>query len=335
MAKKRRKRRLGRILLILILIAAALGLAGYAVFDHYFSLLKRVPDSTSPESLAAEEVPEPLLLEEEPHATPAPTSTPDPDATARPADVYHMLLLGVDSRYNTYNTRTDAMMMVSINKDNKEILLTSFLRDTYLYIPNWGYQRLNAANVVGGPEKTIDTISYHYGVKADNYLFVNFYSFVDAIDTVGGIDITLSDLEVSYINARSGYPLAYQATGIYHLNGDQALSFCRNRSIGSDLRRTEQQRRVITSLWSKAKTMSLRELSDTAETLLSQVVTDLDRKTFLYLLTLVPTLKDYTISQQQIPADGTFSFANIGGASVLEVDFEANREILQKYLYED
>ena len=81
--------------------------------------------------------------------------------------------------------------------------------------------------------------------------------------------------------------------------------------------------------------MSLRELSDMAETLLSQVVTDLDRRTFLSLLTLVPSLKDYTIIQQQIPADGTFSFANVGGASVLEVDFDANREILRKLIYED
>ena len=239
MAGKRKKKKHGRVLLVLVLVVAALGLAGYAVFEHYFSLLGRVPASPPPgnpaDTAPAEEMPDPLELEEEPRATPSPTATPNLADTPRPADVYHMLLLGVDSRYDTYNTRTDTMMMVTVNKDKKEILLTSFLRDTYIYIPDWGYQRLNVANVVGGPEKTIDTIRYHYGLEADDYLFVNFYSFVDAIDTVGGIDITLSDLEVAYIN-RSGYPLAYQSTGVYHLNGDQALSFCRNRSIGSDLR---------------------------------------------------------------------------------------------------
>ncbi len=310
-------------------LALLLFTGAYAGFSHYFSLLQSAPSisaaSVRGPSEGPDVTPEPMEVKK----TPAPTATPEPEN--RMPDVYNLLLLGADAAGDNYYTRTDTMMMVTLLKNRKEILLTSFLRDTYVYIPDWGYQRLNAANTVGGPEKTIETIRYHFGMEADNYVFVNFKTFVEAMDRIGGVDIELSDLEVDYINARVGSAhLDYSEDGRYHLTGDQALSFCRNRSIGSDLRRTEQQRRLIAAVWAQLSGLSPGEVSRIAEDVLSQIVTDMDRKTFLSLLLTIPFLKAYTVEQQQIPADGTFRFSTIGGASVIEANAEANREILRK-----
>lgn len=317
----------------LLCLALLLFTGAYAGFSHYFNLLQSSPALTAaPDPEPSERpgaTPEPM----ETRFTPAPTPTPEPEN--RMPDVYNLLLLGVDASGDNYYTRTDTMMMVSLVKNKKEILLTSFLRDTYVYIPDWGYQRLNAANTVGGPEKTIETIRYHFGVEADNYVFVNFKTFVDTLDRLGGVDIDLTNLEVDYINARvRSDHLDYSEDGRYHLTGAQALSFCRNRSIGSDLRRTEQQRRLIAALWEKLSRLSPGEVSRIAEEVLSQIVTDLDRKTFLSLLLTIPSLKNYTVEQQQIPAEGTFRFSTIGGASVIEANADANREILRKRLEE-
>ena len=235
----------------LVLLCA---IGGVFVFRHYFGMLKK------PEDVASEPVTREII---EPLSTPAPSEvpitpepapTPDPNDPLAVSDVYSILLLGADARWNDYSTRTDTMMLVTINKTNKEIILTSFLRDTYIFIPDFGYQRLNVANVVGGPQRTIDTLTYNFGIVIDNFAFVNFFTFMDVVDAIGGIEIGLDDIDVQTINNwiwddslmvdySRRQRLEYTSDGQYTLNGMQALAYCRSRDIGGDLRRAEQQRR--------------------------------------------------------------------------------------------
>lgn len=321
--------------LILLLL-----LAGVFVFRHYFGLLSK------PEEVpVAPAEPLPTPMGTIPPVTPEPTPTPDPNDPLAQADVYSILLLGSDDRYNATEARTDSMMLITINKTKKQISLTSFLRDSYVFIPEYGYQRLNAANVFGGPQRTIDTILYNFGVTADNFACVNFFTFMDVVDSIGGIEIGLDDVDVYSINNWVGDPylavnwdrrtrLEFTSDGHYTLNGIQALAYCRSRDVGGDLRRAEQQRRVIEKVWEKAKGLSLKELMNLAEVVFPQIYTDVDELTCLSLLATMANYKDYTIVQQQIPADGTFEFTQTAdGASVLGINFEANREILQELLY--
>lgn len=333
--------------LLILLVAAILLLILWLVFHHYYGMM----NIRSAEELAAEgpvqtEAPlEPLELtaDTEPEATPAPTPEPTTAPIAEEG-VYNLLLMGTDSRSDNYKSRTDAMMLVSVNKDSKTIYLTSFLRDIHVLIPNWGYQRLNAANVVGGPAKLMETIEYNFGITIDNYAFVNFYSFVDVVDALGGIDLTLTDPEVYYVNywvadkelqvdGSARTQLEYTQEQEYHLDGMQTLAYCRMRNIGSDPGRAQRQRTAMGLLWEKAQGMSLLTLTDIMGTVLPQITTDVSEATCLSLLASVAAYRDFTVVSQQIPADGTYSYATIDEMSVLALDFAKNQAFLQETIY--
>ena len=357
MHQRKKKKSGGLVVLLIVAIMLLLCLAIFLVFRHFYGLLnvRDAADLSASPAVSATLQP-----------SPTPEETPDPSAKIVSSDeaqsiqdslkssladnpvaqkgVYNVLLLGADSRANDYNSRTDTMMLVTINSRTKKIVLSSFLRDTYIYIPDWGYQRLNVANEVGGPAKTIETIQQNYNVAIDNYAFVNFYSFMDAVDILGGVDLPLTDEEVYYINMwvydedlevdySRRTSLDYRSDGQYHLNGIQALAYCRTRNIGADIGRTERQRNMMGILWDKAQDMSLSTLSDLAETILPQITTDIPEKTCLSLLASMASYKDYELVSQQVPADGTFNFVTIDEMSVLTADMAANQELLQKSLY--
>ena len=351
--KDKKRQRQGTVVLI-ILLCVLLLLAGlYLVFRHFYG---KINYREASDFEGATILPDMLQTEE----------TPDPNAEVIDQDqiqeiqddllnglendpiaqkgVYNILLLGSDSRLDDYTNRTDTMMLVSINKNTQQIVITSFLRDIYIYIPDWGYQRLNVANVAGGPSKVIQTIQQNFGIAIDNYAFVNFYSFMDVVDILGGIDIPLTDVEVYYINIWVNDPdlqvdasqrtqLEYREDGQYHLNGIQTLAYCRTRNIGGDFGRTQQQRNAISLLWEKAREMSVSTLTELLDNILPQITTDVSQTTCLSILASLATYKDYEVISQQVPAEGTYSFVSIDGMSVLNVDIATNQQMLQETIY--
>lgn len=262
-------------------------------------------------------------------------------------NVYNILLLGNDTRGSGVGERTDAMVLVSINKDNKEITMTSFLRDIYVYIPGCGYNRLNAANVFGGPSLTLDTIEQNFGVAIDSYAEVNFFAFIDIIDILGGVDVELSNAEISEMNEKmqevnwyTYYSDAYLyenniygGAGSYHLNGAQTLAYCRVRYADSDFGRTERQRIVLEQIWEKAKQMSITDATSILSQVLPQVTTNLSQADCLSLISSAPQMLSYETSALHIPADNTYSLAMINGMSVLSIDMESNAQLLQEQIY--
>ena len=330
--------------IVIILLSALLivgGIVTFILIDHYYRLInyREAEELVVTEPFAP--TPEPILPIVE-KAEPTPTPVPNDPLSSR--DVYNILLLGTDARWDGYNSRTDTMMLVSINKKTKQISLVSFLRDTYIWIHDYGYQRLNVANIVGGPGNLIATLEENYGVKIDNYAFVNFYSFMDVVDVLGGVDVAMSNTEVYCANEWVYDPelqvdwsrreaIEYNEEGLYHLTGIQALAFCRTRSIAGDTGRTEQQRRVITALWDKVRDISIADGTAILTTVLPQITSDISMDTCIALLMTLANYHDYTVVQQQIPADGTFNFATIAEMSVVQADFEANQVLLQELLY--
>lgn len=333
------------------LVVLALLLLAMGLFYHYYGKMTiQKPEDMAPavpvelETPAEEPMPEAVILNPEELEE---LQSEIEDNLAEPVaeeDVYSILLLGVDARYDTTNSRTDTIMVVSINKEEKTIAITSFLRDIYISIPDFGYHRLNTANVVGGPAKLIDTLEKNFGIAIDNYAFVNFYSFIDVINVLGGVDIELTDPEVLYINHwvhdgelqvpyESRILLEYREDGQYHLDGMQALAYCRQRNLGADPGRAERQRNMMSLLWEKTQDMNIATLTELADAVLPHITTDLAPATCLSLLSSVIAYRDFDIVSQQIPADGTFDYAHAGDMSILAVNFEANREILQQLIY--
>ena len=115
-------------------------------------------------------------------------------------NVINILLIGCDARSKNARGRSDSMILLSINKNTKKVILTSFLRDTWVKIPGVGSQRLNAAYVFGGPKLLVKTMESNFHIRIDKYARVNFYSFMDTIDAVGGVDIEVTDEELEYLN---------------------------------------------------------------------------------------------------------------------------------------
>lgn len=342
-APKKRRRGL-RVAIIVAAVLLVLLSIPYFIFQHLYGLM-----NTDTSALNLSQVFDASLLEEDESVDPDAIATTDAeaddikkqllqnaqsntDSIVYNDNVFSVLLLGNDSRNAKTNERTDSMILVSINKQTKQIVLTSFLRDLYVYIPGWdGYQRLNAANVFGGPEMTINTIEQNFGVSIDSYAAIDFVGFTNVIDALGGVDIYLSSSEVTQINKTSfiGY-----GEGEYHLNGTQALAYCRIRNIDSDFGRTNRQRNTLMAIWDAAKNASLLDLYSMMTSVLSEVTTDLTQSECTSLLVEVAKMRDYELVTQYAPADGTYDMRMVDGMSVLVADLAENKNLLHETIYE-
>ena len=177
----------------------------------------------------------------------------------------------------------------------------------------------------------------------DRYVAVDFYSFMDVIDTLNGlfIDVSEEELDVtnSYIwsmNKLMGEEWSNDwiwSTGMQDLNGKQTLAYVRNRYTGSDYERTARQREVIDQLIQRALTASPATLVDLCQVILPQVTTDMTKSEILNYAANMIAYMDYEIVQQQIPTAGTYQGASIKGMSVIKIDMEDNIEFLRGTVY--
>ncbi len=265
------------------------------------------------------------------------------------SDVTNILLVGEDLRDTVDNTaqsngNTDVIMMVSINTKKGTVTTTSFMRDIYLQIPGFYADRINSAYSKGGIPLLEQTIQDNFSIKIDRYLKVNFYSFIDIVDTMGGLDIKISKEEAIGMRAPLGEQNKYlgkkygtdyiKKGGKIHMNGNQALAYARLRKVGnSDWERTQRQRTVIDLIANKTKKLSLTELNSLLNKVLGKISTDLTDAEIAYYLLHASTYLNYERGQIQIPAEGTYTCETIRGASVLCPDFTSNIRTLQKKIY--
>lgn len=115
-------------------------------------------------------------------------------------DVYNILLIGSDTRQADGEGRSDTMMLISVNKTEKKIIATSFLRDLYVKIPEKGYYKINASYAYGGVELLLDTLKSNFSIEIDRYIAVDFYSFVKVVDILGGLDVDVQENELYWLN---------------------------------------------------------------------------------------------------------------------------------------
>lgn len=259
--------------------------------------------------------------------------------------VINILLIGNDSRQNGEDGRSDAMILLSISSKTKTIYMTSLLRDMYVEIPGHNGNRLNAAYSFGGAELLMETVEKNFDIPVNRYVLVNFEAFANLVDAVGGVDLELTTGELEYVN---GYLVEYnmltgrpQGTdnvdtskpGLVHLNGPQALAYCRIRYIGTDFGRTERQRKVLTAAikqMPKAVGTNYQELIDG---LLPNLTTNLTQIECYRLSLKAGKLLTYDIVSDNIPQPDTYKNATIRQMAVLEVDFEANIKYLKEKIY--
>lgn len=243
-------------------------------------------------------------------------------------NIINILLVGQDTYSNNNRSRSDSMILCTINKKDKTLTMTSFMRDLYVAIPGYQDQRLNVPYVLGGFNKLYETLEHNFGVVVDHGIAVNFSSFPKVIDAVGGVDIELTKAEARHLNGQKD---SWNfSSGVNHLSGSQALAYSRIRKIDSDFNRTNRQRKVITALLEKVKTLPLKDMYTLVETLIPMVVTDMSNAEIIdTAMDLAPLLLDLEIITQRIPVDGEYKSTMIRGMAVLVADTEANRQFLE------
>lgn len=245
--------------------------------------------------------------------------------------VTNILLMGIDTKDVSASTRSDSMILLSIDNVHSAVKLTSFMRDMYVTVPGYGDTKLTHACAYEGPQLTVDTIELNFGIKIDAYIKIGYGIFVELVNGIGGITVAEIDATESKALAKEGVNIA-PGTNI-HLNGTEALHYCRIRKGQSDFQRTERQREAITLIIKKALTINPVTLLKLARDIVPQVESSLSKTDIIKLaIKALPCLAG-DIDQLQIPADGTWSSGTRDGLSVLLVDKDKNKSALKEFIY--
>lgn len=230
------------------------------------------------------------------------------------------LLVGIEEIWGAKNT--DTMMLVSVNTKDKTIKLTSFLRDTLVSIPDHKRNKLNAAYAIGGMDMLTEVISSTYDITIDGYAYANFEAFEKVIDLIGGVDIELGKKEAQYLNTTnyiSKPEYRKVNAGWNHLNGNQALGYCRVRKVvtlggfNNDYGRTVRQRRVITAAFNKVKDMGLLDIYNLLKEATGYIVTNIPNDEITELISTVYEEGISTVEEARLPYDGMFYDSGIKG----------------------
>lgn len=252
----------------------------------------------------------------------------------------NILLIGVDAREGDTDSRSDTMMLVTLDNKNGEIKLTSFLRDSYVEIAGRSKkEKLNAAYFRGGIQTLVDTLELNFKVSIPYYIIVDFEIFTTIVDALGGVNVDVTEKESNYSKrtATSGKILEIEAGEDVLINGEQALWYSRMRYLDSDFMRTQRQRKVISAIVEKALQQDIPTLISLAETIIPLVKTNFTSEDLMGIGidAVLKQAYSYPIVQQQIPADNTWSSKSISGVgSCLVMDFDENIKILQSFLTE-
>lgn len=279
-------------------------------------------------------------------------------------EVLNILLFGQDAHGSGEGDygRSDTTILMSIDNVNKKIKLTSFQRDTYVSIPGYGDDKINAAFSFGGEGLSIDTIETNFGIKVDKYATVDFSSFRKIIDILGGIDIELNLEEIGYINAQIDVNhqkengktdfLVYDPNKelqVMHLDGYQALWYARDRGeenlggnpdysfSGDDWDRTSRQRKLIETIIKYLRTKaSLTDLIAIVNEIGPLVTTNLKKEDIAFLASNIMTYVNYDMEQISLPTEGNWRYGRTDdGQSVIVIEeWDKVRYDLASFIYE-
>jgi len=291
--------------------------------------------------------------EKEAQSTPQPQVTPDIDKDAliselkeKYGDTFNLAFFGVDSREGELGaqTRSDSMIICSVNMNTHEVKLVSIYRDTYLNLGNGKYNKCNAAYANGGPEQALSMINMNTDLYLTEYVTVGFAGLIEAIDALGGVPIDVTEEEIFHLNnyqMKMAEELGLEYTpvvfsGMQMLNGLQATAYCRIRyTAGDDFKRAERQRTVIAAMLQRAGNVSFGSLTSAITAVLPNVQTSLGVSDLINMASLV---SDYKVTVSDgFPFEGMRNGGNIGtkGSCVVPTSLTDNVKKLHKLLYDE
>ena len=254
----------------------------------------------------------------------------------------NVALFGVDSREGDLekNTRTDCIIVASLNKETKEIKMASVYRDTLLDLSEGTLQKCNAAYSFGGPKQAIDMLNMNLDLDIQNYVTVDFGVVTEVIDLLGGLDIEIKEEEVEPLNKfvyETGQVAGKEAhfvrgSGVQHLDGVQATTYARIRSTaGGDFTRTERQRLVIEKIVEKLMKSDLSTINKIIDKVFPTISTNF---TMTEILSYAKYFNQYKLGENTgFPIDKATDTVSGLGSIVIPVSLEDNVKKLHEFLF--
>lgn len=316
-AFRRRRRRILAVLIVILMILSALLIAGGIFISQKLGLVHFGNNNSGfVDSLEADPM-DPdysgTIINDPVDINDTAKSVSDITAQGNTKSITNILLVGVETNdQNNYIGRSDCMMIMTLDKYNKTIKLTSLLRDIYVSIPNHGYNKLNASWAFGGFDLLSQTIEKNFRIKIDEYVAVNFSAFAKAVDAMGGLDMDLDADEAQYTGAG-------KIAGSYNLNGEETLRYTRIRyyrnTDGSkdDWGRTSRQRVILQKLIEKAKSMSIGTMNTVLDQVFPEIYTNMKADEFTKYIVASPTYLKYQVTEYYVPHYGEFDSDYVKG----------------------
>ena len=282
-------------------------------------------------------------------------------------DVLNILLIGTDERTEAVNdadafthlnqldgtkdttefsedARADSLILVSLDIKDHAIRLVSIERGLGVPILLDGYEGeydwITHTFRYGGAKLTMDTVEDCFNVQVDHYVRINFNSFVQIVNAVGGVDIDITEMEAKALNwevpSNSMLIVNHVDPGLNHFDGYTALQYARLRKIDNDWHRIERQRTVIQAVLDQIQNASVTELDNLLNTMLPLVQTNFTKTEIAALLVQLPGFLGCDVKQLSMPLQGTYGVrTGMDNRLMYDPDWYVNTTALQDFLYND
>lgn len=256
------------------------------------------------------------------------------DTTLENANIKNIAIFGIDSKDGNKG-RSDATMILSIDYEHNKIKLCSIARDTLVYIPDKDvYEKFTHAYAYGGAELAVKTLNANFNLDITDYIAVNFSEMADIVDMLGGVQVDLTQGEINYMGS-NGQSLSPGSS--VTLNGTQAVTYSRIRHLDNDNMRASRQREVLSSIFNKARNMSMTQYPSLIRQGLGMCTTSLTYSEILEYSQIL--LKDdLTLQQNALPGDNVDAWGGImpsSGAWCYIYDLHDASDKLFTFIYED
>lgn len=258
-------------------------------------------------------------------------------------DVTNIALFGVDTRdMDSDSGRSDALMILSIDRAHSKIKIVSIARDTYVDVEGHGKTKITHAHAYGGAQLAVKTLNQNFDMNIEDFVTVNFGQLANIIDYVGGVTVNVTEDERrimnQYVNELNsiGIPTEpLQQTGDVKLTGGQAVAYSRNRYTGSDIQRAERQREVLMSLFDSAKQLNVTQYPGLISMVLSECSTSLTDEEMMSI-GMWAVSSGATIEEAGLPnADCNSRGETINGTWYFVYDLNTATDIIHKFIYDD
>ena len=256
--------------------------------------------------------------------------------------ITNVLLVGVDGiDFDEKYQRSDSMIIATLDSNKEKVKLTSLYRDTLVYIPGYGEEKMNLAFSLGGPELVMENIKYNFDVNIEKYIMINFAGFEAIIDQIGGVEIDVKEYQLHELNkyigqATGGGDCPVEKAGLQILNGKQALSYARIRKgVGDDYERTERQREVLFKVAEKLQKTDVIKYFSIANKMLDYLRTNIEIMDGLNMAYTISKFSNLETEQLSIPVQELCVDEEVNGNMALRMDRYENALILNNFIFND